>query len=78
MWGSCESTPGTVYSLLLEILKCRHLEMFSLVFSKEEGQVDSVKNPQHNRYFFYSISLKMEKTEQQAANIKLKNRNFIF
>lgn len=61
MWGPCQSTPGTVYSLLLEILKYRQPEMFSLVFSKEEGQVDSVTDLQHNKYFFYSISLKMEK-----------------
>lgn len=38
--------------------------MFSLVFSKEERQVDSDKDQQHNKYFFYSISLIMEKMEQ--------------
>lgn len=46
--------------------------MFSLVFSKKEGQVDSDKDPQHNKYFFYPISLIMEKMEQQAVNLKLK------
>lgn len=46
--------------------------MFSLVFSNEEGQVDSDKDPQHNKYFFYSISLIMEKMEQKAVNLKLK------
>lgn len=46
--------------------------MFSLVFSKKEGQVDSDKDPQHNKYFFYPISLIMEKMEQQAVKLKLK------
>lgn len=78
MWRSCQSTLGRVYSLLLEILKCRHPEMFSLVFSTKEGQVDSVKDPQHDKYFFYSISLKMEKIEQQAVNLNLKDRSSTF
>lgn len=52
--------------------------MFSLVFSKEEGQVDSDRDPQQNKYFFYPISLIMEKIEQQAVKLKLKNRNSIF
>lgn len=46
--------------------------MFSLVFSKEERQVDSDKDPQHNKYFFYSISLIMEKMKQETVNLKLK------
>lgn len=46
--------------------------MFSLVFSKKEGQVDSDKDPKHNKYFFYPISLIMEKMEQQAVKLKLK------
>lgn len=46
--------------------------MFSLVFSKEERQVDSDKDQQHNKYFFYSISLIMEKMEQWTTNLKLK------
>lgn len=52
--------------------------MFSLVFSKEEGWVDSVKVPQHSKYFLYSISLIMEKIEQQAVNLKLKKQKFYF
>lgn len=46
--------------------------MFSLVFSKKEGLVDSVKDPQHNKYFFYPISLILEKMEQQTIKLKLK------
>lgn len=46
--------------------------MFSLVFSKKEGQEDSDKDTQHNKYFFYPISLIMEKMEQQAIKLKLK------
>lgn len=38
--------------------------MFSLVFRKKEGQVESDKDPQHNKYFFYPMSLIMEKMEQ--------------
>lgn len=34
--------------------------------------MDSDKDPQHNKYFFYSTSLIMEKMEQQAVNLRLK------
>lgn len=51
--------------------------MFSLVFSKKEGQVDSDKDPQRNKYFFYPISLIMEKIAT-SYKAKAKNRNSIF
>lgn len=52
--------------------------MFSLVFSKEKGQMDSDQDPRHNKYFFYLIPLIMEKMGQQMAILKLKRQVLFF
>lgn len=40
--------------------------------------MDSGKDPQQNKYFFYSISLIMEKMGQQAVILKLKTEILLF
>lgn len=40
--------------------------------------MDSGKDPQHNKYFFYFISVIMEKMGQQAVILKLKIKILFF